>query len=438
MEISYLKSKKGILTTGIILLCIIGFIVTGLIARHSKEEVREKLLQAFQKKDADIFLSLLPKDAQSAPFAKEGVQSFLKESNEYKQMYPVMVDVMDVENTAVSAKALEARSKAVLPYTIVKEGKTWIFFDNYVVKPAKAKINLKNIDKDVVLSLNGKKVSPSIFDKPFLPGVYELTGIKKYKWTTVTDKDTIHLGGDDPIEDVSLSLKGNELDLSKEFVGSEILFKGKATGIKVGDAESKKFGPINEKDEKEIQLKADFPWSKDGISKLNDQKNSSLFGKQQKYIFKVDEEKVNQFFHTFLKEYGDASTTQSIDPFKTITEKYKNQKAASFASAARNTWSDPWKGTLVKSYLNKEVVKIVSNDKGYPILEMEGKVKYHLPAQKYSPEKDAVYNVQAKALYDTDQKSWKINEVSVDTFATEEIDKNEEGKYIITNTQQVN
>ncbi|PGO64007.1 hypothetical protein CN980_25900 [Bacillus cereus] len=435
MEISYLKSKKGILTTGIILLCIIGFIVTGLIARHSKEEVREKLLQAFQKKDADIFLSLLPKDAQSAPFAKEGVQSFLKESNEYKQMYPVMVDVMDVENTAVSAKALEARSKAVLPYTIVKEGKTWIFFDNYVVKPAKAKINLKNIDKDVVLSLNGKKVSPSIFDKPFLPGVYELTGIKKYKWTTVTDKDTIHLGGDDPIEDVSLSLKGNELDLSKEFVGSEILFKDKATGIKVGDAESKKFGPINEKDEKEIQLKADFPWSKDGISKLNNQKNSSLFGKQQKYIFKVDEEKVNQFFHTFLKEYGDASTTQSIDPFKTITEKYKNQKAESFASAARNTWSDPWKGTLVKSYLNKEVVKIVSNDKGYPILEMEGKVKYHLPAQKYSPEKDAVYNVQAKALYDTDQKSWKINEVSVDTFATEEIDKNEEGKYIITNTQ---
>ena len=66
---------------------------------------------------------------------------------------------------------------------------------------------------------------------------------------------------------------------------------------------------------------------------------------------------------------------------------------------------------------------------------MEGKVKYHLPSQKYSPEKDAVYNVQAKALYDTDQKSWKMNEVTVDSFSTEEIDKNEEGKYIITNVQ---
>ena len=71
---------------------------------------------------------------------------------------------------------------------------------------------------------------------------------------------------------------------------------------------------------------------KDGISKLNDQK-ITLFGKQQKYIFKVDEEKVNQFFHTFLKEYGDASTKQSIDSFKSVTEKYKNQKAESFASA---------------------------------------------------------------------------------------------------------
>ncbi|MCI0768509.1 hypothetical protein [Bacillus sp. TL12] len=434
MEISYLKSKKGILTTGIVLLCIIGFIVSGSIARHSKEEVREKLLQAFEKKDADTFLSLLPKDAQSAPFAKEGVQSFLKESNEYKQMYPLMVDVMDVENTAVSAKALETRSKGILPYTIAKEGKIWIFFDNYVIKPAKVKVNLKDIDKDVVLSLNGKKVSPSVFDKPFLPGVYELTGIKKYKWTTVTDKTTIRVGGDDPVENVSLSLKGDELDLSKEFIGSEIVFKGKPTGIKVGDDESKKFGPINKKDEEAIQLKANFPWVKDEISKLNDQK-TSLFGEQRKYMFKVDEEKVNQFFHTFLKEYGDASTKQSIEPFKTVTEKYKNQKAESFASAARNTWSTPWEGTLVKSYLNKEVVKILSNDKGYPILKMEGKAKYHLPAQKYSSEKDAVYDVELNALYDTDQKTWKINEVSFGSFATEEIDKNEEGKYIITNVQ---
>lgn len=48
-----------------------------------------------------------------------------------------MVDVMDVENTAVSAKALEARSKAILPYTIAKRRKDLIFFDNYVVKPAR-------------------------------------------------------------------------------------------------------------------------------------------------------------------------------------------------------------------------------------------------------------------------------------------------------------
>ena len=49
----------------------------------------------------------------------------------------------------------------------------------------------------------------------------------------------MNLGGDDPVESVSLSLKGDELDLSKEFIGSEIVFKGKPTGIKVGDAESK-------------------------------------------------------------------------------------------------------------------------------------------------------------------------------------------------------
>ncbi|PFN09243.1 MULTISPECIES: hypothetical protein [Bacillus cereus group] len=435
MEISYLKSRKGILATSIVLLCIIGFIVTGLLSRHSKEDVREKVQQAFEKQDVDVFLSVLPKDAQSSPFARDGIKSFLKESSEYKQMYPLMVDAMDIEKTNVAPKALEARTKGVLPYTIVKEGKSWLFFDNYVVRPAKAKINLKNIDKDVALSLNGKKITPSDFDKPFLPGNYELVGVKKYKWTTVTDKTTIHVGGNDPVENVSLSLKGNELDLSKEFIGSEIMFKGQATGIKVGDEESKKFGPINKKDEKEIQLKANFPWAKDGISKINDDQKTSLLKKEGKYIFKVDEDKANQFFHLFLKEYGDASIKQSIEPFTTITEKYKNSKAESFASAARDTIIKPWKGTLVKSYLNKEVVKIVSNEKGYPILEMEGHAKYHIPAGEYSPEKDQFRNVQIKALYDTDQKAWKINEASVDSSFAAEIDKNEEEKYIITSVQ---
>ncbi|MDC2863686.1 hypothetical protein [Bacillus sp. BP-3] len=434
MEVSYLKSRKGVLATGIVLLCIIGFIITGLLLRHSKDDVREKVQQAFEKQDVDVFLSILPKDAQSSPFAKDGVKSFLKESSKYKQMYPIMVDAMDIEKTNVAPQALEVRTKGVLPYTIVKEGKSWLFFDNYVVRPAKVKINLKNIDKDVALSLNGEKIKPSVFDKAFLPGNYELIGVKKYKWTTVTDKTTIHVGGDDQVKDVSLNLKGNELDLSKEFIGSEIMFKGKPTGIKVGDEESKKFGPINEKDEKEIQLKANFPWVKDGISKINDKPKTSLWT-LEKYMFKVDEDKVNQFFHTFLKEYGDASIKQSIEPFTTITEKYKNKQAESFASAARNTLFEPWKGTLVKSYLNKEVVKIVSNEKGYPILKMEGVAKYHLSAGKYSPEKDQLSNVQITALYDTDQKAWKMNEVHIDLTFAGEIDKNEEGKYIITNVQ---
>ncbi|WP_410981573.1 hypothetical protein [Bacillus cereus] len=66
---------------------------------------------------------------------------------------------------------------------------------------------------------------------------------------------------------------------------------------------------------------------------------------------------------------------------------------------------------------------------------MKGHAKYHIPAGKYSPEKDQFRNVQIKALYDTDQKAWKINEASVDSSFAAEIDKNEEEKYIITSVQ---
>lgn len=61
-------------------------------------------------------------------------------------------------------------------------------------------------------------------------------------------------------------------------------------------------------------------------------------------------------------------------------------------------------------------------------------------SKKFGPinekdEKDQLSNVQITALYDTDQKAWKINEVHIDLTFSGEIDMNEEGKYIITNVQ---
>ncbi|WP_241766026.1 TcaA second domain-containing protein [Bacillus thuringiensis] len=267
------KNKKVVLPVGIAAVCIAGFLTAGSMLSHSREEVVETVKKSIETQDEKAFLSVLPSEAKSYPFAENGVKSFLKQAQKDSRL---VVDMMDTENVNVAPRVLEVRSKGLMPYEIIKDGKKWLFFDNYVVKPKDYSVQLENVDKDVTLTLEGKKVSPSTFQEKFLPGEYSLVATKKYPWTTVTDKTTIKLDGKDLVEKVSLNLKGHKIDLSKEFVGSEILFKGQPTGVKVGDSESKDFGPINEADEKEISLKSDFPWTKDGTAKLNTEKKSGF------------------------------------------------------------------------------------------------------------------------------------------------------------------
>lgn len=432
MEISYFKSKKVVLPVGIAVLCIAGFLTAGSMLSHSREEVVETVKKSIEAQDTKAFLSVLPSEAKSYPFAENGVKSFLKQAQQDSRL---VVDMMDTENINVAPRVLEVRSKDLVPYEIVKNGKKWIFFDNYVVKPKDYSIQLEKVDKDVTLTLEGKKVSPATFQEKFLPGEYNLVATKKYPWTTVTDKKTIKLDGKDSLEKVSLNLKGHKIDLSKEFIGSEILFKSQPTGVKVGDNESKDFGPINESDEKDISLKADFPWTKDGTAKMNMEKKTGFGYGNVNFSFKVDETKVNEFYNTFLKEFGDASVKQSIEPFSTATEKYKKEQADIFATNSKG-FLMPFKGTLVKSYLNKETVRMVSNDKGYPVLKMEGKAMYHVAAGQYSPEKDIYSDVTLEALYDKEQKTWKIDKAYINQgFMSSQPNVNEESKYIITNAK---
>ncbi|MCU5096696.1 TcaA 3rd/4th domain-containing protein [Bacillus wiedmannii] len=432
MEISYLKNKKIVLPVGIAAVCIVGFLTAGSMLSHSREEVVETVKKSIETQDEKAFLSVLPSEAKSYPFAENGVKSFLKKAQKDSRL---VIDMMDTENVNVAPRVLEVRSKGLMPYEIIKDGKKWLFFDNYVVKPKDYSIQLENVDKDVILTLEGKKVSSSTFQEKFLPGEYSLVATKKYPWTTVTDKQTITLDDKDSVEKVSLNLKGNKIDLSKDFVGSDILFKGQPTGVKVGDGDSKNFGPINKSDEKEVSLKADFPWTKDGTAKMNVEKKSGFGYANANFSFKVDEAKVSEFYNTFLKEYGDANVKQSIEPFTTATEKYKKEQADVFATNAKG-FALTFKGTLVKSYLNKETVEIVSNGKGYPVLKMEGKAMYHLPAGQYSPEKDQYSDVTVEALYDKEQKAWKVDTAYITQgFMSSQPNVNEESKYIITNAK---
>lgn len=429
MDLSFLKTKISLLSIGGVT-CIAGFLVMGSAFSHSREEVIDKVKLSIETQDTKSFMDVLPSEAKSYPYAEIGIRSFLKEAEKHPKL---VMDMMDSENTFnVDPKALKVRAEGLVPYEIIKDGKTWIFFDDYIVKPKKYRIELGSDlvkDKNVSLTLDGEKIDYSIFQKNFLPGKYNFAATKKYPWTTVSDKRTVTLYGKDSVKEVSFSLSGNTIDLSKDFIGAEILFKSKSTGIKVGDKNSEKFGPVNESDKKYINLKADFPWTKKNVAKIKTEETNS-FGsrKSDEFAFEVEEKKGNEFYIQFLKEYSAASVKQSIEPYTTITDKYKNEEAKEYADNARFGFSSKY--DFIKSYLNKETLKIVSSEEGYPVLEMEGLVLLHEQARLNSPEKDVCKSVKISALYDKDKKAWRVDKANIGYASQPNVD--EESKYIIT------
>lgn len=64
---------------------------------------------------------------------------------------------------------------------------------------------------------------------------------------------------------------------------------------------------------------------------------------------------------------------------------------------------------FIKSYLNKETLKIVSDEDGYPVLEMEGLVLLHEHGNTYIQGADVYKSVTLHALYDKDKKAWNVD-----------------------------
>ncbi|MGQ4672489.1 hypothetical protein ACUIJ5_32175 (plasmid) [Bacillus toyonensis] len=110
---------------GIAAVCIAGFLTAGSMLSHSREEVVETVKKSIETQDEKAFLSVLPSEAKSYPFAENGVKSFLKKAQKDSRL---VVDMMDTENVNVAPRVLEVRSKGLMPYEIIKDGKKWLFF----------------------------------------------------------------------------------------------------------------------------------------------------------------------------------------------------------------------------------------------------------------------------------------------------------------------
>ncbi|MEC0182300.1 hypothetical protein P4H61_12490 [Paenibacillus peoriae] len=420
-----LKQKKWMFVSlgVVVLLVIAGVIVAN--KSTSREGVLDKISAAIDNNDTELLISVMPDQIQAYPTVEDSAKYFLKTAADNKEL---TMQLLDKENSDVANSVKEMRVSGDFPFSVEKSGKKLLFFDKYVFLPKETYVTFKDLGNDVMLKLNGKEVQREDLQKPLLAGSYEIEAFRSSAWTSIADKKSI-TAGEKPNRELSFDLTGYVLDLSKELKGAEILFKGEGTGIRVGDPKSAEFGPIEESDEKEIQLSAQFPWGETISS--NYDKSYYTLGSGSHFYFIPDKKFANGLFLGFAEEYAQASVKQSVEPFKSTTDKFRVKQVNAYQPSMFGNYSY----NLIKTYFNKETPKIVTDKEGNPVMQLDGIIRLNRLKTDYHREKEYVYSLSLKALYDEGKQTWSIDEANLGSFATVP-NQNEEDKYVITSAKK--
>ena len=417
--------------TGVVAALVLILIITVVSVQKSgsKETVLNKISNAIDNNDAELLVSTFPKEMQSYATAKDSAQYLIKTALENKTL---MMQLLDTENNEVADSVKEMRLRGEIPYEVVKSGKSMLIFDKYVLQPNTTYITMEELPKNVTVTLNGKPVTHADLQEPFLPGKYEFQAAQQYDYTIVTDTDTVKTG-EDPSEKVSFNLTGYRIDLSKEMKNAEIVFKGKKTGVKVGDPQSAEFGPIDKEAVSNIQLAAQFPWGEALSSNYDESYHGIsyfLYNGDSHVYFKPDEKAASELFLKFAQQYAEGSQKKSIQPFTVATEKYKKSQLPKYNSM----FGAIEKQVLLSSYFNTETPVINIDREGNPIMELDGIVHMKRLKQDYLDEQEFAKKLMIKAVYDEEKKQWFVDEININSTVELPVGGEKE-KYIITKNQ---
>lgn len=132
-------------------------------------------------------------------------------------------------------------------------------------------------------------------------------------------------------------------------------------------------------------------------------------------------------FVRFANEYAQASIEQSVQPFESASERFRVQQAEAY----RPSMFGVINYSLLETYLNKETPKIDIDKDGNPVMKLEGLVRFLRLKTDYLREKEYIYTLTLKALYDDNSNKWSVDEANLSGVLYLP-DQNEAEKYLVT------
>ncbi|WP_234121953.1 zinc ribbon domain-containing protein [Clostridium hydrogenum] len=295
--------------------------------------------------------------------------------------------------------------------TVKKEGKKFLFFDNYVFEVSPYFININSNCLDEEIFMNGKKlykIDNKSFTKqigPLMPGAYELKGICKEKYTTLSKNLDLDVF-DSNIVNADLNVDEKFINVSCDNDDAYLYANGKNTGLKVNDIDD--FGPVSTDGSISIYAEVTFPWgtAKSEKEKIVDTNPINL-------KIKLTDDKIESALMNTINDYNKAwmLAMNSLDSSKLVDcSPDENNKLTSNISNMQAS-NQLYNGKLTKTNFDLNSIKIYKEDSKYYAniddSEYMNEVYYN-KTDTNNALKPANYNWEYTLYYDEASKKWLV------------------------------
>lgn len=314
------SNKKTWLIVAIVLAIIIALVVIFTIAKNqmSPEKQATHIAHAIKKDDAkSLSKQLTSNDHRLSEEEARAYLKYIKAENDLKHVADkVEENTKDIKNNHYNNLSVDANGNNIL--NISKDGKKYVFFDNYQFNVPQKSITLVSSDSgEITYEFNGDKHHISVEkddDKElgtFPIGDYNLKASKDMEGKNFKGAITIDMSESDSIAYESFKQKRFNVDTEGGYILDNV--KIYANGKEIGDGfSSETYGPYDPDEEVIVHAEGSYEGKTFKSNSVNVASASEKDGGVTDVTVKFDEEAIDQYVDKKSDEkYDDDSDDES-------------------------------------------------------------------------------------------------------------------------------
>lgn len=413
------KQKVTFSATAIIIVLLIILYFAG-ASMTSKDRVISNFKKALAEKNSTKLASIIKSSDPSLKVDANSLKPLISYIGKNPSLINTVNSSIDEQSKQLNKIASTNNSSNYL-FSLKKQGKKFLFFDNYVfvVKPFYMNVNTnyKNVkvtmDNKVLCTSNQENYTKQV--GPFLPGTYSLKSEYASDYANLNRTVSVDLI-DQSVAEVDLSLDGQFVSVNCDYPDAKLLVNGKDTGLTVKDAQN--FGPLSKDETVKLSVKKDFPWgtvtSKDVEVTDSDWVDISFSP--------VNDTVQNDLMNTandFQKGY--VNSLAALDPSKLVNATDNDKEKITDSINNMKSYNQIYKGTLLKASYDLDQTKIYTEDDKYYATIISSvdlnEVYYYSDSSDSSPSsKSHIY--EYTLIYDDSSKKWSVENAYEDYFGS--------------------